>query len=251
MDFEEIDELVRRQFRLDTNCSEDMENEYRVMINPSVKAAGSRFYGELSPFFRAIIYFGDMYLCCDERIIEVIREKYSKYAPEWFCKFSNLNELNTLLGGYGYSILDTHIYFLPGQDFYDYEFETDYELVYLEPEAILELKGDKRFHNAFAYIEDAPDMIGLAAMHNDKMIGCAGASADGKYMWQIGVDVIEDYRGQGLSCALTHTLAAKIMDKGIVPYYGTCESHSISRRCAIGSGFAPAFCEVYVKKILP
>ena len=57
-----IDERVRAQFRLDTNCPVEMEREYRIMINERRDLKGARVIDGISSFFRAIIYRGDSYI---------------------------------------------------------------------------------------------------------------------------------------------------------------------------------------------
>ena len=44
--------------------------------------------------------------------------------------------------------------------------------------------------------KNRPDMLAVAAIDGDKIMGMAGASADNKTMWQIGIDVLPKYRGQ-------------------------------------------------------
>ena len=48
-----------------------------------------------------------------------------------------------------------------------------------------------------------------------------------------------------------YNLKQEIIARGKVPYYGTAESHAISRNVAIGSGFLPAWCEIQVRKQEP
>ena len=79
----------------------------------------------------------------------------------------------------------------------------------------------------------------------------SGVSEDGKNLWQIGIDVLPDYRGHGLATYLTETMKKKVLSLGHVPYYGTSESHSLSMDTAIRSGFLPAWAEVYTRKITP
>lgn len=44
-------------------------------------------------------------------------------------------------------------------------------------------------------------------------------NADSKNMWQMGIDVMPEYRGHGLGTAMVILLKNKIMDMGILPYY--------------------------------
>lgn len=66
-------------------------------------------------------------------------------------------------------------------------------------------------------------------------------------MWQIGVDVLEEYRHQGIATALTSALALEILARGKVPFYCAAWSNIKSVRTAIKSGFRPAWIELTAK----
>ena len=63
------------------------------------------------------------------------------------------------------------------------------------------------------------DVLGVGAYDNGKLIGLAGCSADCDDMWQIGVDVLPEYRRKGIASALTSNLAVEIIERGKVPFY--------------------------------
>ena len=79
------------------------------------------------------------------------------------------------------------------------------------------------------------------------MIGLAACSADCDSMWQIGVDVLPDYRRKGIASALTSKLALEILKEGKVPFYCAAWSNLKSVRNAIKSGFRPAWIELTAK----
>ena len=79
------------------------------------------------------------------------------------------------------------------------------------------------------------------------MIGFAACSADCDTMWQIGVDVLPQYRRKGIASTLTSVLASEIIDRGKIPFYCCAWSNIKSARNAIKSGFRPAWAEMTVK----
>ena len=117
MDF---DKIARAQFRLDTNCSKEMEEQYRIMINERKEITGARRFDGISTFFFGIIYKGDAYIMADSDILPWVKEKYGKAKPEWFCKFPNLRTLDHELKSHGYEIADTHVYFLPDERYFEW-----------------------------------------------------------------------------------------------------------------------------------
>ena len=77
----------------------------------------------------------------------------------------------------------------------------------------------------------------------------AGASEDSDIMWQIGVNVLKEAKGKGVATTIVKALKNEILKRGKVPFYGTVESHIISQKVALKSGFYPVFAEVKIRKI--
>ena len=135
---------------------------------------------------------------------------------------------------------------------------------------IADYKDINPFHNAWPYSPTQPDVIGvgmpkgktsatedLSAINTAKslaelsvtdMAALAGASKDGKYVQQIGIDVLPEYRGCGYATMLVAILKQRILSEGGLPFYGTAESHAISRMTGVKAGFLPAFAELFVGK---
>ena len=90
-------------------------------------------------------------------------------------------------------------------------------------------------------------MIGVGAYDGETLVGLAGASADCDSMWQIGIDVLPEYRRRGIASALTSRLALEILQWGKVPFYCAAWSNIASVRNAIRSGFRPAWVELTAK----
>ena len=104
------------------------------------------------------------------------------------------------------------------------------------------------WQNALSEGRKELDVLGVGAYDNDgRLIGLAACSADCDSMWQIGIDVLPQYRRQGIASALTGTLALEILERGKVPFYCCAWSNIRSARNAIRSGFRPAWAELTVK----
>lgn len=146
--------------------------------------------------------------------------------------------------------------------------------IWYEQEEILRFKESNRFTSAISFWEGQPDMLAVAAMRHkcqgapigtpnkeqvsDKsskdfdqshMCAMAGASRDGEYLWQIGINVDADYAGQGLGHRLVRALKEEILRRGKIPFYGTSESHTLSQTVGLKAGFVPAWTEVSVREI--
>jgi len=278
-------EVARKQFCLDIGLpwkEYEKNREKSVLIQKAVYAPGTmdmagegaRNYAERNSFFRAIICLGQLFICCDERIYDWVVEQYGDCKPEWFCNYRRLRKLDEKLREYGHEIYDTHIYFLPEAGSESETAQDMSKLTWYEQEEILRFKNSNRFSQALSFWEGQPDMLAVAAMRDDwqatpisnpdqesvdertgkdfdqsHMCAMAGASRDGEYLWQIGINVDEDLSGQGLGHKLVRVLKEEVLRRGKVPFYGTSESHTLSQTVGLKAGFAPAWTEVYVREI--
>ncbi len=105
----------------------------------------------------------------------------------------------------------------------------------------------KEWSNALCTDRKELDMLAYGAFFEDKLIGIAGCSADCEEMWQIGIDVLSEYRNQGVALALTSNLAMEIINRSKVPFYCCAWSNIPSAKNAVKSGFVPAWAEMTVK----
>ena len=87
----------------------------------------------------------------------------------------------------------------------------------------------------------------FGAYDGETLVGFAACSADCEDMWQIGVDVLPEYRREGIASALTSRLALEILERGKVPFYCAAWCNVKSVRNAIKSGFRPAWVEMTAK----
>ncbi|MFC5452366.1 GNAT family N-acetyltransferase [Paenibacillus aestuarii] len=125
----------------------------------------------------------------------------------------------------------------------------EYEIV--ERSSIKKLYDIAGFRNALQYDENhpRPDVLVTLARSNCEIVGIAGASADCKTMWQIGVDVLPPYRGKGLAVSLVNMLTLEILRRGYIPYYGTDGSNVVSQQVAVRAGYIPAWAHCYKTRL--
>ncbi|MBQ5411998.1 MAG: GNAT family N-acetyltransferase, partial [Oscillospiraceae bacterium] len=109
--------------------------------------------------------------------------------------------------------------------------------------------GDGRWDEAYAFAENAPDVVGAAALIGGEFAGMAGASADSPTMRQIGINVLPQYRGRGIAQRLVTIIKNIVLQEGHIPFYGTSFSHLASQRVALATGFRPAWTELTAERI--
>jgi GNAT superfamily N-acetyltransferase len=103
------------------------------------------------------------------------------------------------------------------------------------------------FRNAMSYDinHPRPDVLVFLARKDDRIAGMAGASIDCAMMWQVGMDVLPEYRNLGLAAHLVNRLTLEILNRRFVPYYGTASSNIASQRVAHRAGYDPAWVCAY------
>ncbi len=253
-----IDRTARAQLRLDAACPEEMERDYRIMLNPSPLSPpeGARLYPGTVPSFRFIVYESDAYLMVPEPLLEDLREAFGSRAPEWMLKVPNLRRLEDILVGAGYCIFEIQECFLPRAEAFFGENEdpsgmivfdeTEFLIRNLSPEEIREFAalGEDSF-GKHAFPGSGTEQLAFGMVAGERCAGVCGAQRDGRFLWQLGVDVKEEFCGFGIATELIYHTAAEVLHRGFLPFYGSNPGHIVSKRAALSAGFRPAWTEVF------
>lgn len=233
------------QSAIDINCSpkDFTASENKVVI--SEKNEYARKYLEL-PFVCDMVSYGNNIVASVREDLREMAEGYiNKYPIEHCFETPNMQVLNTALEERGMQICFMAEYFLPDVSLLQ-ERSCAYELRILESKDFEPLYLPE-WGNALCEKRKNLDVLGVGAYDGDKLIGLAGCSADCDTMWQIGIDVLPEYRRQGIASALTGKLALNILDRGKIPFYCAAWSNIKSVRNAIKAGFRPAWVEMTAK----
>ena len=202
-----------------------------------------RLYLEVTPcILKIAVVRGKLLFTGQADVIARCRELYADADAPWFMEAPNLAALNRELEPF-------HAQIRYRQPFYIADKATDvdtgdFTIHRYTRETIDQFRGDDRFGDAFGFCEAAPDMLGVAAVRDGMILGMAGASGDSPYLWQIGVNVLPEARGQGVAAMLVQLLRNDVLAAGRLPFYGTSISHLESQRVALKSGFLPSWFEL-------
>lgn len=176
------------------------------------------------------------------RMKELVEWYIDKYAAEHCFESPNVIALNEKLAEFGYKVCFMAEYFLP--DIHTLkEQPCKYEQKVLFPEDF-EPYYTAEWENALCKKRKHLDKLAVGAFDGGKLVGLAGGSADCETMYQIGVDVLPEYRRKGIASSLTSKLAMEIVKLGKVPFYCAAWSNIKSVRNAIKCGFKPAWVEL-------
>ena len=242
----EIMRIAMQQSAFDSNCNmEDFtKTENKTVI--SGKNPKARRYLEL-PFSCDLTSYGNNIVASvSEVLMEAVSEYIAKYPVEHCFETPNLHILIEKLKPYNLNICFMAEYFLPDMNSIRF-IECKYETRILEPEDFSKYYLPE-WQNALCEKRKQLDKLAVGAFDNGRLIGLAGCSCDCDTMWQIGIDVLPEYRRQGVASSLTSRLAIEVLNRNIVPFYCCAWSNIKSVRNAIKSGFRPAWVQVTAKK---
>ena len=224
----------------------DFEKHENIIVI-SHKNDGARRYLKL-PFSCQLVSYGSNVVASVTPEYREITEAYiNKYPVEHLFETPNLHVLNDALIKKGEKVCFMAEYFLPDTDALR-PLDCPYEMRILEKADFADLYLPE-WSNALCEKRKHLDVLAIGAYDDDRLIGLAGCSADCDTMWQIGIDVLSEYRRQGVASALTSRLAIEILKRGRVPFYCAAWSNVRSVRNAIKSGFRPAWVEMTAKPI--
>jgi len=246
MDKNTLWSVVRTQLSLDIGCNVDLLNREKPLVVEWRDLPGRRKYNDATRFLEIAIIDGALAVGCAAPLLPWAKEYFPQQQPEWLFQPTHLREIDQALAPYGYMVGDAHHYYLPtlpNQDTAPLG-----SVAWYEEDQLEQFRGNSRWQEALAFNPYYPDMLAVAALDDQgQPIAMAGASQDGKRMWQIGITVQPPYRGRGLAANLTALLKDELLHRDIVPFYGTATSHIFSQNVAIKAGFRPAFAYLYAK----
>ncbi len=246
---EEIYRIALAQSAEDIGCSpEDFIRDENVIVPLRMGEKARKYYSQ--PITCNLVSYGsNIVAAVTEEVSDVVGEYLDRYKQKFYHCFEtpNMHWLNDRLAEKGHKICFMAEYYLPDRSKLR-ALACDYEMKVLEPPDFDELYLPE-WSNALCRERKQLDVLGVGAYDNGRLIGLAGCSADAEEMWQIGIDVLPEYRRRGIASALTAGLALEIMERGKVPFYCSAWSNIRSVKNAIKSGFIPAWVEMSAKPV--
>lgn len=245
MNNSEIYRIARLQSAIDINCQpEDFLKSEHVIV-PAVIGNGARAYYR-EPINCNLVSYGSNIVASVKADDRALVEEYISRFTFYHCfETPNMHWLDDRLRPLGQRVCFMAEYFLPDMDRL-FALPCRYEVRLMQREDFA-LLDTTQWSNALCRDPARPDVLGMGAYDGGRLVGLAACSADCASMWQIGVDVLQDYRRQGIAAALISRLALEILAMGKVPFYCCAWSNIASARAANRSGFSPAWVEMTVK----
>lgn len=239
---QEIMEIALKQAAADCSCEPaDFRWAENVIVESKASPDASRYMKV--PHICALFTFGNnVVAACRKDLIPEITAFVNGAEKIHRCfETPYLYKLNDILAKVDAQAAWMHTCFLPDPErIYGADLHCAYETRLLHQEDFADLYVPE-WGNALCSDRKQLDMLGVGAYDGGKLIGLAGCSADCPEMWQIGIDVLPEYRRQGIASVLTNRLARAIFDAGKVPFYAAAWANTRSFRNGLKSGFLPSW----------
>lgn len=123
-----------------------------------------------------------------------------------------------------------------------------YVCEFLLDKDILSLNGLKGFENSLAFDDNGstPTKAVYIARDKGRIIGTAGAAESPvNGLWEIGVDVMEEYRNAKLGTYLVSKLTKELLARNKVPFYSASVTNISSQMVACRCGYVPLWVDTF------
>ncbi len=243
----DIQNIALQQSALDCNCTPEDFLATENIVTISRFHPRARKYLPL-PFSCDLVSYGTNVIAqTSEELTPIVEGYINSFPPERCFETPKIHVLDELLLPHGLKVCFMAVYFLPDVEALR-PLDCAYELRVLH-QCDFSALYTPQWSNALCEKRKELDVLGVGAYDNGKLIGLAGCSADCETMYQIGVDVLPEYRRQGIASALTSRLACEVLALGKVPFYCAAWSNIKSVRNAIKCGFRPAWVELTARDL--
>lgn len=203
MNKQEMMSIVYNQLAIDYNCKPEDFNKDGVIFTIAEKQTGRREMPFVTPRLEVITMGKSTIINVSKNIMS-----YAKRKLEGKSSYDILTSK---------SVYGVNPYYLPDIENLK-EIENNSFQFELIDKNIQSLYVNKYFHNALQYNVDSkrPEVLAAVAYDKNNLVGIACASADSKAMWQIGVDVLSNYRGNGIAVKLVNMLTIETINRGMI-----------------------------------
>lgn len=239
------------QSTIELNCKvEDFLQSKNVITDFYFNNNFRKYYKE--PISANLVSYGNNIVATtNTELKQIVSEYISKFDFYHCFESPNLDWLYSRIDPLGYKPCFMAEYFLPKVDeitkIAKSRATSNYKTKLLTQDSFSSLYETELWQNALCSKRAELDVLGVGAYDGEKLIGLAGCSADCDSMWQIGVDVLPEYRQKGIASTLVSNLSYEILQRGKVPFYCCAWSNIRSCKTAIKSGFATSWVELTIK----
>lgn len=218
-----IEELLSKEYY----CSLDELNGKSTVYSVNFNAK--------QPYIKILAYRNCVVVCTSEDLYYKVRELLQN---------KNRDEIFELPLVYGQTI-----HYVPNDNYInDVSVSLNYECEYLFDRDISSLVGLTGFENSLAFDENGSTSTKAVciAKEKNKIIGAAGAAESSvNGVWEIGVDVMEEYRNARLGTYLVRGLTKELLARNIIPFYSASVTNIGSQMVASRCDYIPFWVDTF------
>lgn len=225
--------IVKKQLAIDLNCDEKDFEPGKIVVTAKASNPDAMEYSEGSRAMAACCFGGAAVFSVEPAMVDHFKQLLDGQDPSWIFDPHTLIRFNELLYLEGQNVGNMIQYYAP-----------DPTLPKTAP--ICEVKimaGDE----VKKYLPEAAgtEITAVAAIMDGKIVGVAAAGKKSSMMAEIYVYVDEKYRGHGIASNIVALIKDKMLENGIIPFYGSAASHTISLSTGVSAGFFPCWTRLY------
>ena len=218
-----IEELLSKEYY----CSLDELNGKSTVYSVNFNAK--------QPYIKILAYRNCVVVCTSEDLYYKVRELLQN---------KNRDEIFELPLVYGQTI-----HYVPNDNYInDVSVSLNYKCEYLFERDILSLVGLIGFENSLAFDENGSTSTKAVciAKEKNKIIGAAGAAESSvNGVWEIGVDVMEEYRNARLGTYLVRGLTKELLARNVIPFYSASVTNIGSQMVASRCDYIPFWVDTF------
>lgn len=232
----EMMEIVYNQLAVDYNCAPDDFLKDEIIFTIAEKTDGRRAMPFVKNRLEMITFGRGVIVNASKNIMPYVKKKLSGKT--------SYDAMNSPI------VYGVNPYYLPDVDKIKpvENNNFDFRLIDKDVQSFYKYAG---FHNALQYDKhsERPEVLAAVSYDENKLIGIACVSTDSKTMYQIGVDVLPEYRGRDIAVKLVNMLTIETLKRSIVPYYTTDNANINSQKVAVKAGYFPAWSHCFKTRL--
>ena len=245
-------EIVRKTLAADYACQPSDWLNDAVIVVEAREMAGRRTYPVRPKEFVITTMGRGAVICCSADRLAWAREELGQRSKDELFSIPTFALINAYVAQDNQKLSGPALrYLCADETFCAAPVPEGITLELFERDRMVEAYQFPDFHHAVNYRLDyhCPDMVAVAAWHEGRVIGMAGASADSEELWQVGVNVLPEYQGTGVGKAVVSRVTEATLDHGKTPFYATLVANLASSNTALSVGYWLAWTDVYVKDL--
>ena len=242
MDKYDVVKTVKKQLAIDMNCSESDFESCEIVVTEAAKNPGRNMFGDCDRMLNGCCFGGSAVFSVNRELISELKTLFAGHDPSWIFEPKTLVALEEKLYLSGHNISDMYQYYVPDPEVE--KTEEMFDIQWIEQDELKQYLDLSVAQDALGFDEGAPDILAVAAKDNGKIVGMAAASLDSPLFWQIGAQVLPEYREQGIATNLVGLLKDETLKRGAIPYFGSFSTHAVSQSVGYAAGFFPCWSKI-------